>query len=635
MSFSNKLFKKDSKQKTVESKTTEEMRADPNLIHVYDEYGREMFIDKETWRKDVLPGTLKSNWDKPDDLYGIIVGALNDGLYADVIEAAKHLNKIDSIPDRASCILGIVLMKNGKLDEAEAVLKNYISNYGEEGVILTNIAKVQAERGENDVAEKTLWHALEVDPNQDNAVSWWAAIYKERNGQAGYIEALEKANALKGSWRAQLWLARVSLEKKEYKKARQYYDAILQTLEALPSDVMMQISGDLGNAGRPDDLVELCGNRFDPEQHGLMVGNNLIKAYIELNNPKSARQILNRLYKLNRPDWKDHLQFWENEIDQASGRYGKMNEESKISVTTLSLSWPIWAHKLSSFEKLLPIKKDNAPTISFISFSCEYQKMPEQPSRQKTDKAGTLSRAIPLYLAEQIYMGSNAKTIMLVPVIAGEGSFVISGQPWEKNTLIEMASGSNSDFILNGHMVAKGEQWQFYGQFIDISQKIVLKEYSIPISEKDPSKDVIKMSEQVRDLISKHCELKEEASPIDYQLPKPELLNVYLDAISQSLALSAATASEDGGNSLYGERAILDHFLELALNDNNSDIARLMFVGALAKNKEYGSTIYTDYQNKAKKLLKDYPLYGTAEEICTETLLSLYPKGMKEKISQK
>lgn len=610
------------------------MRADPNLIQVYDEYGREMFINKETWRKDVLPGTIKNNWNKPDDLYGIIVSALNDGFYADVIEAARHLHKIDSIPDRAACILGIVLMKNGELDEAEAVLNNYISVYGEEGVILTNIAKVQADRGQHDSAEKTLWHALEVDPNQDNAVGWWAAIFKERKGEAGYIEALEKVAALKGSWRAQLWLARVSLEKKEYVKARQYYDTILETLKFLPSDVMMQISGDLGNAGRLDDLIELCGDRFDPQQHGLMVGNNLIKAYIELKDPEGARKILNRLYKLNRPDWKVHLQFWENEIDQASGKYGQVDNEIKMSITTLSLSWPIWAHKLSSFEKLLPIKEDNAPTISFISSTCEYQKMPEQSSRQKTDKEGTISRAIPLYLTEQVYMASNAKALMLVPVITGEGSFVLSGKPWEKDTLIEMASGSKADYIFGGHLVAKGDQWQYHGKFIDVHKNVVLEKFSVSISEKDPSKDVIKLSEQVRDLINKHCKLKKEASPIDYQLPRLELFNVYLDAISQSLALSAATTNESDNNSLYGERSILDYLLELALNDTNSDIARLMFFGALAKNKAYGSTIYTDYQKKAEKLLKDYPLYGTAEEVCNETLVSLYSKGIKEKKAQ-
>ncbi|MBN1598932.1 MAG: tetratricopeptide repeat protein [Bacteroidales bacterium] len=628
MNIIKNIFKKESKQQSVQSKTTEEMRADPNLIQIFDEYGQEMFIDKETWRKDVLPGNIKNNWGNPDELYGTIITALNDGFYPDVLKAAHQLYKIDTYPNRGACMLGIVLMKNVKLDEAETILNNYNKKYGEEGVILTNIAKVQAERGQHDISEKTLWHALEVDPNQDNAVEWWAAIHNDRNGQAGYIEALEKVAALNGSWRAQLWLARTSLERQEYEKAREYYNNIITILKVMPSDVMMQISGDLGNAGRLHDIVELCGPRFDPELHGLMPGNNLMKAYIGLKDPENARTILNKLYKLKRPDWKEHLQFWENEIDQATGKFGPVDKDNKITITTLSLSWPIWAHKLSSFEKLLPVKKDDAPTVAFIASSCEYEKMSDQINRQKTDKEGSLGRAIPLYLAEQIHMVTDAKTIMLVPVITGEGSFVVIGKPWEKDKLTEMASSSETDFILGGHLIAKGAEWQFHGTFIDVSHNNVLEEFVATISEKDPGKDTIKLSKIVRHLISKHCKLEKEVTPIKYQLPKPELFNFYLDAISQSLALSTATTDDSHGNSLYGERSILDFLLDLALKDTNSDIARLMFVGALAKNKAYGSSIYTEYQKKVKKLLKDYPLYGTAAEVCSDTIESLYPNNL-------
>ena len=52
---------------------------DPNLIQVFDAYGRELFISKEQWRTGVLPGTLKSHWQNADQLYGVIFGALNDG----------------------------------------------------------------------------------------------------------------------------------------------------------------------------------------------------------------------------------------------------------------------------------------------------------------------------------------------------------------------------------------------------------------------------------------------------------------------------------------------------------------------------------------------------------------------------
>src|SRR5215831_20982963 len=84
------------------SSTKSDPRTDPNLIRVFDEFGRELFITKEQWRKSVLPGTLKANWNNPDQLYGIIVGALNDGFRADIFDAARHLYEIDEQHMRAA-----------------------------------------------------------------------------------------------------------------------------------------------------------------------------------------------------------------------------------------------------------------------------------------------------------------------------------------------------------------------------------------------------------------------------------------------------------------------------------------------------------------------------------------------------
>jgi aspartyl-tRNA(Asn)/glutamyl-tRNA(Gln) amidotransferase subunit A len=46
-----------------------------------------LFVTKETWRTDLLPGTIRSNWDNPSQLYNVIVAALNDGFRADILKA--------------------------------------------------------------------------------------------------------------------------------------------------------------------------------------------------------------------------------------------------------------------------------------------------------------------------------------------------------------------------------------------------------------------------------------------------------------------------------------------------------------------------------------------------------------------
>src|SRR5690348_13835950 len=53
--------------------------ANEPLMRVYDQFGRAVSIGRETWRKDVLLPNLAANRDKPDELYGLVVNALNDG----------------------------------------------------------------------------------------------------------------------------------------------------------------------------------------------------------------------------------------------------------------------------------------------------------------------------------------------------------------------------------------------------------------------------------------------------------------------------------------------------------------------------------------------------------------------------
>jgi len=71
----------------------------------------------------------------------------------------------------------------------------------------------------------------------------------------------------------------------------------------------MQISGDLGNAGHLPELLVIAKPLFDPAFHGLQVGNNLIKAHFDLGQFEAARRILDQLYALKRPDWREPLSY--------------------------------------------------------------------------------------------------------------------------------------------------------------------------------------------------------------------------------------------------------------------------------------------------------------------------------------
>src|SRR6185436_280069 len=98
----------------------------PDLIQVFDKSGAPIYLTKEAWRTGVLPGMLRSNWDNPDELYKVIVGTLQDGLPADVAEAAEHLYRIDPNRSRAVSAWASVLLGLKRIDEAEQTLRSHI-----------------------------------------------------------------------------------------------------------------------------------------------------------------------------------------------------------------------------------------------------------------------------------------------------------------------------------------------------------------------------------------------------------------------------------------------------------------------------------------------------------------------------
>src|ERR1700683_3075745 len=163
-----------------------------DLIRLVDPFGRDTFITRQEWQDKVLPANLKRAWDKPDELYGMICGAINDGFRPSVVEATERLFKTDSDRHRAAFIWGIVLREEARLDEAEKVFRDYLTERGANGVILSNLAKVYDKRNDNAKRDEILWEGLQLDPNQDNGVSWFRYLERQRGGEEAERQALEK-----------------------------------------------------------------------------------------------------------------------------------------------------------------------------------------------------------------------------------------------------------------------------------------------------------------------------------------------------------------------------------------------------------------------------------------------------------
>lgn len=273
---------------------------DEELITVHDAEGNALQISLGEWRDKVFLPNLRLAWDDADELYRQIITGVNDGFAAELPAAAARLVEIDSSPERSHVTLGIVQMNNDQYGLAEATLRAGMAKAGETAILLTNLAKVFDERGDNALAEQTLWRAVQADPNEEHGVMGWAVYGRERDGERGYLEALRTVDALPCSYRARFWLARHYLEQGELAAARALYEQLIAA-RLFDARALTMMSGDLGSNGHIAPIADLIGPVYEPREHDPMTGLNLLRAYLELGRMDEGEVLLARMVAVGNP----------------------------------------------------------------------------------------------------------------------------------------------------------------------------------------------------------------------------------------------------------------------------------------------------------------------------------------------
>lgn len=593
--------------------------ADPNLIRVFDEFGRELFITKEQWRTNVLPGTLKSNWNQPDQLYNIIIGSLNDGFQSDVLGAAQHLSSIDPNRARGACTYGVVLMKNNRLDEAESVFRSHIEAHGEEGYILTNLAKVFAARNEAQKVLDTLWHALELDPNQENGLAWYASLCREQSGATGWNHALVRVAALSGSWRAQIWLAREALEAHSLETALAYYDqALLRMGDRVPPEVLMQISGDLGKHGYLKESIQLAEPRFVPQVHGLAVGNNLIKAHLDLGQLEDARRILDQLYGLKRPDFKQNLSFWDTEIAKARIARSASPNGSQLQISMATIEGPVWLKPASTGTELFAEKPSNAPVIAFLGSTVEQPQRSESISMELADTPGRMSRALSLFLAEQVWFKTRASVKTLVPFVMSEPrGFILSGVPWQDQEAVKysLQGPVKPRCVVATHIRCLTTPWTIDLRIIRSDDHNIFGKLSASFEIARPEEAIPALAEQLISTLSSGMFAEIQESPKMYSVPAGAKFPFYLLRLEQLLATRMAAMEGTGSNFLNGEREILEGNLQLCVDCPDNVGTRVLLAKTVLAMKVARPELLQEFKDKIVLLNRRKPLSAPAQGV--------------------
>ena len=586
-----------------------EISSPPEGIRAFDQYGREVIVAREEWAANVLPNMIKEAWDEPEQLYVILLNSFNDNFFAEVTQAAEHLYKTDTLPARGVCMWAIVLMQADRLDEAETALTQFLAMHPADGSVLLNLAKVYAGQGHAERANETLWKALETEPNLDNGLAWFATQAQERGGDEAAKAALEQLAALPTSWRAQLWLARAELVSGNLTGARALYTAALERApRPVPADFLMQMSGDLGGHGHLAELLEFTAPHFAPEWHGLPVGNNLIKASVDTNDLELAEAIKQQLHQLNRPDWKEALGFWDTEIaKRRGGEAASALEGQQIQVGMLRIDGPVWLPPASPARPLLTAAQPG-PSVTFLGGTAETPLEPTPQQLAQADALGRITRALPLYLAEQAELLTATSGRAMLPWAVGASSgFVVSGMRWPDETAIQAVSDpqNRSDYVVIVHIDAEVEPWTAELAFIRTQDGARIGELEAEFTPESLRDALPRLAAEVVELLSAFGPATSSSA---YNVPTDGAFPSYLLRLEQLLAVRCASMEGVPAHFLSGEREILNGQLELCLHLPQSLPARLLLVETLAAMRKVRPEIAAAFEPRFIQLIQEHPL---------------------------
>ncbi len=603
--------------------------ANPDLMRVFDRDGRERFIPRQEWRDNVLLGHLEKVWNDPEHLHATIVKSLNDGFLTDMVEPAEQLLRIDPVPERAAVTLSVVYRELGRLADSEGVLRKQVEQHGETGTVLVNLARIHAARGETDQSQSTLWRAIELDANHDEGLAWYVSLQREQGGDAAGLEALRRVAGLPGSWRARLGLAHEALGRHELAEATALYrEAIAAAGSPPPADLLVKLSGDLGAAGYLTEMLELAAPLYDVAVHGFPPAHNFLKACVVLGEFDAAGALLDLLYAQQQPDWRPHLARWEAELAHARLARVEPKPDAPRSVALLVDDGPVWLPAGSAAGELFPITGGSPLALAFLGSTAEAQGPADQGTHRVSDAPGRFSRALPLFLAEQVRFAGGARVRPIVPWIQGEiPAFLLGRQPWTAAEAVQHARAIEPacGYIVVTHLQAAADPWRVELRLVRVSDATVLGTSSAEFSIKDPEAALRGLTAELLALLRREAGWVEVAPTAAYRVPTGAVFGLYLLRLEQLQAIRCNTMEGVPVHCLHGERDVLDGMLHLCLLQPDNVVPRLLYVQALRQLLSRRPQVVAEYRERTLLLQQEKPLASPAQELVGRLVAELFP----------
>ncbi|MFT3828907.1 MAG: hypothetical protein QM691_04285 [Opitutaceae bacterium] len=612
--------------------------AQANLMPMLDEQGRQVMVTRPEWRERVLLPHLEKVRENPDDLAGTILHSLQNGFLTDMVEPAEQLARIDPNAERGAVILSVVYRELERFEAAETVLQQHVAKHGENANVVFHMGLVQGARSRQAEAEQAFWRALELDPNHRDACGALLASQHQIGGDAAVQETLARMGQLPGNWRARMWHARAALDRDDVPEAvRLYREAIELTGKPVPTDLLLQMTGDLGGTGHPDVMLQEAAPLFEVETHGLTGAHNLFRACLVTGQLQAARALLDMLFGEQRLEWRQHLGQWESEFAQVrNAELAKKVKPGAGSATLLIDEGPIWLPPQSPATELFTVPVGEVPSIVFLGSSADSAAAEPQEGEtalRASDAAARFSRAVPLFLAEQVRFGLQARTRPVVPWIAGEApAFLVGRQPWTATETAQHARGvkPEASYAVVTHIQAQAEPWRIEARLVRVADATELGTVSVELSINDPEQPLRTLAAEVSALVERAAGAAAATPPAEYVVPTGQHFGLYLLCLEQLHSVRCHSVPGVPPGTLLGERDLLDASLHLCILQPENIGARLIFAELLRMLRPGRPQVVLEYRSRVDLLQKEKPLAGAAQAVLQRMFDMLYAGAPKK-----
>jgi hypothetical protein len=354
------------------------------------------------------------------------------------------------------------------------------------------------------------------------------------------------------------------------------------------SDVLMMISGDLGNAGQLDHLVRLIAPAYNPAKHGPPAGFNLIEAFKRLGRFDEARGVLSKLQALQLAPFAEHLARIEHGLAEA--RFAAAGPEPITAVSGVVFEDPIWTRGLFDPSWLLPKRAKDGPLLTVFALA-NGTITEDKPRANVPDVASRFSRALALYLAERLRFDLEIATRCIIFAAPGKG-VVVFGSASPVSTLAPTArEQGRMSYGLSGIVEQHAVRLDLWDAVSQTTESFEVK------GSIEAMGDWVKEIESaVATRVRRFAQVAGAPADPFTARPPESLIPAYCSALDQLVYQVMAANKLAPADNLFNERSMFESYLSLAEAWGDTGLrARMMSACGVAAAVQYGSSVVPTY----------------------------------------